>query len=124
MEISMQHREHIASQGSDTIFSMRSRTSHIVATLILLICFVCPLLEMFDHWDHTVQTGNDTEYTFVVLGLCVGVAYTFARFVLTFPLLKFAARLASNLHAHQPGGRGSFFVIPIALSPPTLALRI
>jgi len=26
---------------------------------------------MFDHWDDTIQTGNDTEYGLVVLALCV-----------------------------------------------------
>jgi hypothetical protein len=29
---------------------------------------------MFDHWDHTVQDGNDTETNVVVVALCVGVA--------------------------------------------------
>jgi len=106
---------------------MRARGSVIIATIVLITCFVCPLVEMFDHWDHTVQTGNDTEYTFVVLGLCVGVGYTFARFVLRLPLLRSAVVLVSNLCAQEPlspGGRGSFFVVPIPLSPPVLALRI
>jgi hypothetical protein len=57
------------------------RASKIVATLVLLVCFVCPLVELFDYWDDSVQTGNDTEYGLVLLSLCVGVAYTFARFV-------------------------------------------
>jgi hypothetical protein len=60
---------------------MPSRASQLVATLVLLICFACPLVELFDYWDDTVLTGNDTEYGLVVLALCVGVAYTFARFV-------------------------------------------
>ena len=80
---------------------------------------------MFDRWDHTVQTGQDAEYTFVVLGLCTGLAYAFARFILRFPLLKSAATLVSN--AYKPllsGGRGFYFVIPIPISPPVLALRI
>jgi hypothetical protein len=44
---------------------MKSRFSRGVITLVLAICFVCPLIEMFDHWDHTIQTGNDTEYALV-----------------------------------------------------------
>jgi hypothetical protein len=98
-----------------------------VVGIVLLICLVCPLVETFDHWDHTLQTGNDTEYALVVLALCVGVAHTFARFVSRFPLLKSAAELVSNLGAHKPlpsGGRGSFFLIPIPLGSPALALRI
>ena len=82
---------------------------------------------MFDHWDHTAQSGNDTEYTFVVLGLCVGVLYTFARFAFGFPLLKSARSVVSGLCAHKPllpNGQGSFFIVHIPLSPPVLALRI
>ncbi len=42
------------------------------------------MLEIFDHWDNTLQTGNDTEYTFVVLALCVGVVYALARLIVAF----------------------------------------
>lgn len=87
---------------------------------MLLTCFVCPLVDMFDNWDHAMQTGNDTEYAFVVLALCVGVAYSFARFIFTFRLFISAGDLVSKMLAL----RGSFFVSPIPLSPPTLALRI
>jgi hypothetical protein len=82
---------------------------------------------MFDQWDHTIQTGIDTEYTFVVLGLCVGVAFTFARFVFGIPLLRSVAELLSDLSGdkHFPLKECSIFcAIPIALSPPALALRI
>jgi hypothetical protein len=48
-------------------------------TLVLTICFVCPIVEMFDQWDYTIQTGNDTEYALVAVALCVGASYAFAR---------------------------------------------
>ncbi len=106
---------------------MRSRASQITVALVLFTCLVCPVVEMFDQWDHTIQTGNDIEYALVILALCVGVAYTFARFVSKFPLLKSAAEFVSNWGAHKPvpsGGLGSFFFIPIPLSSPAFALRI
>jgi hypothetical protein len=53
-----------------------------VVTLVLAICLLCPLIDMFDYWDHAPQTGNDTEYTIVIVGLCIGALYTFARVVL------------------------------------------
>ena len=111
--------------GSDILPPMRSRTSQIVATLVLLIFLICPVLEMFDHWDHTAQTGNDTEYTFVVLALCVGVLYAFARFVFGCRPLKSGLNIVSSLRAHRfllSDSQASFFIIPI--SPPGLALRI
>jgi hypothetical protein len=106
---------------------MSPRVSRIVAAVVLLICLACPILELFDHWDHTAQTGNDTEYTFVVVGLCIGVAYAFARFVLRFSIVKKASDIILRFPVPKPlfpGGRGSFFVVPIPLSPPVLALRI
>jgi len=56
----------------------RSKARAIVA-IALLICFVCPVIELFDYWDHTVQTGNDTEYALVVSALCIGIVFTLAR---------------------------------------------
>jgi len=45
------------------------RASRITVTLVLLISLSCPLLEMFDHWDDTINR-DDTEYGLVVLALC------------------------------------------------------
>jgi hypothetical protein len=81
--------------------------------IVLLTCVVCPVLETFDHWDHTIQTGQDTEYALVVLALCVGVVYALARLVVSLgPRLSFITDVP-NL----PGIRGSllFLIHPIAL---------
>lgn len=106
---------------------MYSRALQIVVVAALLICLICPLIDLFDHWDHALQTGNETEYSLVVLALCIGVGVSLARFVLKFPLLRFAADSIFNLSAHEAtssSGRRLFFVFPIPLSPPSLALRI
>jgi hypothetical protein len=62
---------------------MQSNLTRSVIGIALLICLMCPLVEMFDHWDNTLQTGNDTEYALVILCLCVGTAFSFARLILT-----------------------------------------
>src|SRR5258708_8599151 len=80
---------------------MRSRASRITVTLVLLTCLICPLLETFDTWDHTVQTGNDTEYALVVLALCIGVAYSFARFIFKSALLGFVATTVFTSYAQK-----------------------
>jgi hypothetical protein len=106
---------------------MRSRASRITVTLVLLTCLVCPLVETFDNWDHTIQTGNDTEYALVVLALCVGVAYSFARFIFKSALLGFVANsifaplARKSLHSVSC----SFtLLLSDAISPPLLPLRI
>jgi hypothetical protein len=65
----------------DILRSMRSKFPRTLVGLVLAVCFVCPIIEMFDYWDHTIQTGSDTEYALVLLALCVGMAFSFARFI-------------------------------------------
>jgi hypothetical protein len=106
---------------------MRSGATRITVTLLLLICLVCPLLETFDHWDHTIQTGNDTEYTLVVLALCVGVAYSFTRFVFKSALLGFVAKSVFASFAQKSflsTSCGFTLRLSDATSPPPVPLRI
>jgi hypothetical protein len=42
------------------------------AFLLLLICLCAQVAETFDFWDHTPQTGNDIEYSLVIVVLIVG----------------------------------------------------
>src|SRR6266702_7065012 len=104
---------------------MRSFASRITVTLVLLICLICPLVETFDTWDHTIQTGNDTEYGLVVLALCVGVAYSFARFIFKSALLGFIAKslFASCAQKSFLSAACSFTLLFDATSPPPLPLR-
>jgi hypothetical protein len=105
---------------------MRSRVSYITAAIVLLTCLVCPLVEVFDGWDHTIQTGNDTEYAVVILALCVGVAFSIAQCIVRGPLLRFTAELVSSSvrSASRSTSFSSTLVNPIATSPPATALRI
>jgi hypothetical protein len=106
---------------------MRSRAPQIAAAFVLLICFVCPMVEMFDTWDDTMQTGGDTEYALVLLALCVGIAYSLIRFA-------FARSNQRDFFSHRrpvPGIRYGASSTPCcvllvfeALSPPGLSLRI
>jgi len=107
---------------------MLSRASQIVATLVLFICFVCPLVELFDYWDDSVLTGNDTEYDVVLLALRVGVAYTFARFVFkSWTSIAFVSRCIFAAGVDKPSwSKTGYFRLPLFedRSPPGLLLRI
>jgi hypothetical protein len=106
---------------------MRSRASRIAVSLALLACLVCPLVEAFDNWDHSMQTGNDTEYALVVLALCVGVAYSFARFVFRSAPHSFGATsvfTSSILKSYLSPASSFTFLLFDATSPPPLPLRI
>jgi hypothetical protein len=106
---------------------MHHGTLQTVVSVALLICIICPAFDLFDRWDHAIQTGNETEYNLVILALCVGIGVCFARLALRLCPLRFACHLILNLWPHKPfhsGLPGSWFLIPIALSPPVLTLRI
>ena len=106
---------------------MRSRLPRITVTLVLLICFVCPFVEMFDRWDHTIQTGNDTEYSLVVLALCIGFGYSAARFLFGASLRSGGSARAVSKSAELESLAFVFRrVIQLAssISPPRVALRI
>ena len=107
---------------------MLPRASRIIATVALLVCLVCSLLETFDTWDHTVQTGNDIEYALVILALCVGVAYSFARFILRSGLLvRFVAKRVFAFDALKSSlfKTSCFTLLRFDdTSPPLLPLRI
>jgi hypothetical protein len=95
--------------------------------VVLLTCFICPLAETFDSWDHTTQTGNETEYALVILALCVGVAYSFAHFIFKSGLLGFVAQSVFASSTQKPflSAPCSFILLLFdATSPPPLPLRI
>ncbi|HLJ23037.1 MAG TPA: hypothetical protein VKT71_02945 [Candidatus Acidoferrales bacterium] len=105
---------------------MRSRTSIFVATVVLAICFGGQLAEMFDQWDHTVQTGDDTEYTFVVLALCVGAAYSLKWMSPADGGMDSSPKIDFYLRSplFHPGLARHSSIAPLAASPPSSALRI
>jgi len=95
--------------------------------VVLLTCLICPILETFDSWDDTIQTGNDTEYTLVILALCAGIAFSFERFTFKSGLLGLVAKRVCATCTQK-----SFLSPPCSLtlllfdatSPPPLPLRI
>lgn len=96
------------------------RFREIFAAMILAACLGGPVLEIFDRWDDTARTGNDTETELVVIALCVGAAFVAVRVLVT-PVAK-----ASPIEADRRrpiAGRLDRFVRPApipAASPPPL----
>ena len=37
------------------------------------------MTELFDHWENTLQTGSDVDYTVVILAACAGVVFVAAK---------------------------------------------
>ena len=100
----------------------------IVAATVLLTSFVCPIIELFDRWDRTPQTGQDTEFVFMILALCIGAVYLLASLVAQDRRLTAAISRVSDSAVQRSSVRaasralGLSVLIPI--SPPPAALRI
>jgi len=108
------------------LWPMRSRASVTIATLILAVCLVCQVAEIFDQWDHTLQTGNDTEYTFVVLALCAGVAYSLKWFI---PRITLPDSQAEAIPYRRSSPQfftltNWFLSLAIPVSPPVTSMRV
>jgi hypothetical protein len=109
--------------NQDILRLMSFRPTQIVAVIALLVCFVCPILELFDCWDNTAQTGNDTEYTLVLVSLCVGAAYSIARLLMCVQAVR-PRPFGDSCNSFVSSAFVWFHLPETASSPPALSLRI
>jgi hypothetical protein len=58
--------------------NLRRRLIQFGTTLTLMVCIWGHVSEIFDHWDNTFQTGNDIEYSTVIVVLIAGAVIAFA----------------------------------------------
>jgi hypothetical protein len=89
---------------------------------------VCPIVDLFDQWDHAFLTGNDSEYPLVVLALCVGLAFMLARLAIRISAhLPVSGRTSATASACNPFSslkQPAAVVFVPGSSPPALPLRI
>lgn len=63
---------------------MAGRVLRCAVLLILAAMLSGHLSELFDHWDHTLRTGREADYTLVVIAACAGLELVVARALVTF----------------------------------------
>ena len=63
---------------------------------IIAISLGAPIVELFDSWDQSLQSGTDTEANVAVVALCIGVAFAIGTIVI-------AGRIRAL--SSTPGGR-------------------
>lgn len=93
------------------------------ALLVLLICLWGHVAELFDHWDHTLETGNDAEYSLVIVVILAGA--TVVGLGRTMLLLRQRSGV-SKFVSSVIGKVQSLLAAPVQLtpSPPPAPLRI
>jgi hypothetical protein len=95
---------------------VRRKVVHLGAVSILAVCMWSHISELFDHWDNTFQTGNDIEYSTVIVVLIAGAAIAFAHvaaivlrtvaktfhLLASFAAIRIAARSPATFIADSP----------------------
>jgi hypothetical protein len=120
----------VSGSCSCTLLSCVAGASRIAAMVVLLTCLICPIVEMFDSWDDTIQTGNETEYTLVILALCVGVAYSFVSVISKSRLFDIVSKnifafAAQNSSLSAPCGSAcSFLMRRVPLPSPCVSRNL
>ena len=92
---------------------------------ILAISIGAPIVELFDSWDQTLQTGSDTEANVAVVALCVGVAFAIGTIVVINRIRVLASASARRvvLSLAPPRHIASFLTPAPTVSPPA-TLRV
>ena len=95
----------------------------LIVVAIFVVAIACPIVELFDHWDHTLQDGNDIEGTFVVVALCAAVALVAAavRKERMRPLVPIADSVVARSAVRCPDRTVRFVFLD---SSPPILLRI
>jgi hypothetical protein len=98
-----------------------------LAIVVVLICLAGPVTEMFDSWDSTQKSGDDTEASAVAIAMCVGGAILTAQAFVTRLGLFFSSRGARTQFVESRCVEAdpiSFFGTPEVAHSPPVSLRI
>ena len=70
-----------------------------IVFVILLVWLSGPIVGLFGTWERAVDTGNDTQYSLMALGFCVGAAVVLSRRGYKLPLAEVAQVVAKYLRS-------------------------
>lgn len=103
-------------------FVMRPAVLHALALLALLMILGGHVTELFDHWDRTLQTGREIDYTVVVVAAAgASVLLAVAASGLVVRLLR---QLNRNLTPETKPSQAHPFLLSLPTSSPPISLRI
>ena len=92
---------------------------------IIAIALGAPVVELFDSWDQSLQSGTDTEANVAVVALCMGVAFAIGTVVIAGRIRALSSALTGRVVTLRVAVRDVASVLgPVpTVSPPTI-LRV
>ena len=107
------------------IIPMRRALTRWGALVVVGLILCGHVTELFDHWDHTLATGTDVDYSVVLLAASAGLAVVVARH-----LISLLSR-SKEEQTSRVGDSSSVFWVSLGAAsdaglspPPLLLLRI
>lgn len=92
---------------------------------ILAISIGAPIVELFDSWDQTLQTGSDTEANVAVVALCVGVAFAIGTIVVINRIRALSSASVRRVVVSRAAPREiASFLRPVPTVSPPAILRV
>jgi hypothetical protein len=103
---------------------MTRKGFHIFLALTLVVCVLCPYLELALNWGQSLlDTGYDTETTVAVIALLLILAFALAKFLVS--VLVDSTAEGPLDESYRTLRRKVDFICTLPdVSPPPLALRI
>jgi len=108
-----------------TRVTLQKVVRRLIIAAILAISLGAPIVELFDSWDQTLQTGSDTEANVAVVALCIGVAFAIGTIVVVNRIRALASASARRvaLPLASPRPIASLLIPAPTVSPPAI-LRV
>ena len=92
---------------------------------IIAISLGAPIVELFDSWDQSLQSGTDTEANVAVVALCIGVAFAIGTIVIAGRIRALASTSAGRLIGTRVAVRDVTSVLaPVPTVSPPAVLRV
>ena len=92
---------------------------------IIAIALGAPIVELFDSWDQSLQSGSDTEANVAVVVLCVGVAFAIGTIVIASRIRALSSTAAGRVIAtHVIVSDVASVLAPVPTVSPPAVLRV
>ncbi len=101
---------------------MRRAVIRVVVIGVVAMCLACPILQMFDHWDHAEAKGKDTESTAMIAALSVGLAIAAAGWAFQTPAIHERKIDSAFTPGDWPEPAVASAPIPVSQPPPILRI--
>ncbi|HUV69021.1 MAG TPA: hypothetical protein VMW15_05120 [Terracidiphilus sp.] len=99
---------------------MNRRFHTFVSVAAILLMAISQLCELFDRWDSIADVGHDSEFMFIVIGMCIALCLLLALLIIQLSKIVFSLlmRLLRGVSpANQTHSYGNDYLL-LLFSPP------